>query len=463
MMGELSIRTTPIPGLLVLDLPLHGDNRGWFKENWQRPKMTRLGLPDFGPVQNNVSYNAQVGVTRGLHAEPWDKLVSLASGRIWGVWVDLRDGPSFGRAFTLEMGTRHAVFVPRGVANGYQSLEPDTTYSYLVNDHWTPQARASYTYLNLADETLAIDWPIPLTDAIISDADLAHPRLADVSAMPLLKTVILGANGQLGRALRAKFPDAIALGRDDLDLTDGAAVRAFPWHDVGTIVNAAAMTAVDAAEATDGRRAAWSTNVDAVAHVVDGCRSHRITLVHVSSDYVFDGIQEAHSEDDPPSPLSVYGVTKAAADAVVSTWPDHYIVRTSWVIGAGHNFVHTMRRLAAEGVHPAVVDDQYGRLTFTSTIADGISHLLTSRPEPGVYNITNDGPTMSWHDIARRVFELVGAEAASVSRQTTQEFAAGRVVARRPRHSTLTLEKIKAAGFVPPDADTLLQAHLQHC
>ena len=83
-MGGLAIHETPIPGLLVIDLPLHGDARGWFKENWQRAKMTELGLADFGPVQNNMSFNATAGSTRGLHAEPWDKLISLAHGRIFG-------------------------------------------------------------------------------------------------------------------------------------------------------------------------------------------------------------------------------------------------------------------------------------------------------------------------------------------------------------------------------------------
>ena len=97
----LGVTETPIPGLLVWDVPVHGDNRGWFKENWQREKMVAAGLPDFGPVQNNISFNDAVGTTRGIHAEPWDKFVSVASGRIFGAWVDLRRGPSFGQVFTV--------------------------------------------------------------------------------------------------------------------------------------------------------------------------------------------------------------------------------------------------------------------------------------------------------------------------------------------------------------------------
>lgn len=458
--AELTVETTPIPGLLVIGLPLHGDARGWFKENWQREKMVGLGLPDFAPVQNNMSFNAEAGVTRGLHAEPWDKLVSLASGRILGAWVDLRPGDSFGTSFTLEMGTDQAVFVPRGVANGYQALAADTTYSYLVNDHWSPAARESYTYVNLADETVGIAWPIPLAEATISDADLAHPRLAEVVPMAPRRTIIIGAGGQLGRALQAAFPDADPLDRSRLDLTDIAAVRAFDWAGVGTIINAAAWTAVDLAETEEGRRGAWAANVTAVAALVDVCRRHRITLVHVSSDYVFDGTSEVHTEDEPVAPLGVYGVTKAAGDALVATLPEHYIVRTSWVIGDGKNFVATMADLARRGIHPAVVADQHGRLTFTTTLADGVRHLLTARPTPGVYNLTNTGPTQSWHDIARRVFELVGADPNHVSPQTTAEFAAGKMVAPRPRHSTLDLTKITATGYTPADADTELRAYL---
>jgi len=119
-----------------------------------------LGLPDFAPVQNNVSFNVRRGATRGIHAEPWDKMVSVATGRIFGAWVDLRAGESFGRVVTLEMGPETAVFVPRGVGNSYQTLEDATSYSYLVNDHWSPDARSSYTFVNLADPSLAIPWPI---------------------------------------------------------------------------------------------------------------------------------------------------------------------------------------------------------------------------------------------------------------------------------------------------------------
>jgi len=179
----LQAHTTPIPGVLLVDLPVHGDNRGWFKENWQRAKMLEIGLPDFGPVQNNISFNDAVGTTRGIHAEPWDKFISVAFGSVFGAWVDLRAGESFGTVFTAELDASTAIFVPKGVGNSYQTLEPNTAYTYLVNAHWSPEAQGDYTFVNLADEDAAIEWPIPLERAELSDKDRLHPRLAEVARL----------------------------------------------------------------------------------------------------------------------------------------------------------------------------------------------------------------------------------------------------------------------------------------
>lgn len=178
MMSDLAVRETIIPGLYEIDLAVHGDSRGWFKENYQRQKMEALGLPRFEIVQNNFSFNAEKGVTRGLHAEPWEKFISVANGRIFAAWVDLRRGDGFGKVLTMEITPEKAIFVPRGVANGYQTLEENITYTYLVNAHWSPDT--VYTNVNLTDESLGINWPIPLDQAVISGKDQAHPKIGDV-------------------------------------------------------------------------------------------------------------------------------------------------------------------------------------------------------------------------------------------------------------------------------------------
>lgn len=449
----------PIPGMLVLRSPVHRDSRGWFLENWQRAKALALGLPDFGPVQNNVSYNEDRGATRGIHAEPWDKLVSVVAGRAFAAWADLREGASFGATFTLELEPGVAVFVPRGVANSYQTLEDRTVYSYLVNEHWRPGI--AYLAVNAGDPALGISWPIPLAEAEISEKDLQNPYLADVMPAQPRRTLIIGNRGQLGRALSAAFPDADGVDLDELDLTDAAQVDAFAWSDYDVLLNAAAYTAVDAAETEEGRVACWAANASAPATLARIASEHRQVLVHYSTDYVFDGTREVHTEDEPLAPLGVYGQSKAAGDLAVGGLNSHYLLRTTWVVGEGKNFVRTMRALAADGVSPAVVDDQFGRLTFTDELARATRHLLDSGAAYGTYNVTNSGAPLSWADWAARVFELSGRDVADVSRTTTRAWAEGKQVSPRPRHSEMDLTKLHATGFVSIDADEALQAYLR--
>lgn len=175
-----TIQKTAIEGLLEIDISQIEDARGYFQEKFQKEKLVAAGLPtDFVPVQQNISFNKEVGVTRGLHAEPWEKYISIISGKAFGVYVDLRPGENFGKIVTIELTPSKAVFVPRGVANGFQTLEPNTYYQYLVNDHWSQAGK--YLSVNIADPALAIEWPISLDKAIISDKDKKAPMLKDLS------------------------------------------------------------------------------------------------------------------------------------------------------------------------------------------------------------------------------------------------------------------------------------------
>ena len=178
---SLRVTESPIPGLFIVDLVINGDKRGWFKENYQAEKLEALGLPHFNVVQNNFSFNSEKGVTRGLHAEPWEKYISVANGRVFGAWVDLRNGPTFGKTFTTEINPGKAIFVSRGIANGYQALEADITYTYLVNEHWSPEAQ--YALVNLFDPELRIAWPIDKARSIVSDKDAGHPFLRDMTPL----------------------------------------------------------------------------------------------------------------------------------------------------------------------------------------------------------------------------------------------------------------------------------------
>lgn len=257
-----------------------------------------------------------------------------------------------------------------------------------------------YTSVNLADDIVAIDWPIPLERAELSAKDRAYPPLSQVSPVAPRRTLVLGGGGQLGRALHEIYRDSTQVEfayHSEFDLTRGDLDNVRRWRDYDTIINAAAYTAVDAAETAQGRKAAWATNVTGVAALARVASRHGITLVHISSDYVFDGTsRRAYREDDPVNPIGVYGQTKAAGDQIVSTVPRHYIVRTSWVVGDGRNFVRTMLALADSGVNPAVVSDQQGRPTFTTDLARAIRHLLEERARPTA-STTSQAPARPRH------------------------------------------------------------------
>ena len=469
---DLRAVETNIPGLVVFDLPVHGDNRGWFKENWQRAKQTSLGLPDFGPVQNNISYNAKKGVTRGIHAEPWDKYISIAAGSVFGAWVDLRPGESFGQVYTTVLDPSKAIYVPRGVGNSFQALEDGTVYTYLVNAHWSLEQKKTYTFVNLADPDLGIQWPIPLEDSERSEADLHHPMLRDAKPMAPRRTMVTGCNGQLGRAIRV-YVDAHGLEGfefndiDTFDFSDPAQYDRFDWSLYGTVINAGAYTAVDKAETPEGRVLAWKANAQGPALLARVAREHNITLVHVSSDYVFDGSRELHDETEAFAPLGVYGQSKAAGDIAVANAPRHYILRSSWVIGEGRNFVKTMMGLSdrvarGELERVTVVDDQYGRLTFTGDMAEAIFHLLDSGAAYGTYDLTGSGAVKSWADIARMVFDLSNGNGDRVVPISTAEYFANAKapVSPRPTYSALDLAKIEATGLDVPDWEESLKAYV---
>ena len=277
------------------------------------------------------------------------------------------------------------------------------------------------------------------------------------------KVMITGAYGQLGRELQILYPDAVCIDRDIFDLTDWSQFQNYNWDDFDLILNAAAYTNVDGAETDQGRRDAWAANATAVRNLAKVAAQHNITLVHISSEYVFDGETEVHDENEPLAPLGVYAQTKAAAEEIVSVLGKYYILRTSWLIGPGKNFVRTMADLAQKGVKPKVVNDQIGRLTFVDELSRAIKHLVDVKADSGTYNLTGDGESVGWDEIAAEVFELVGKSRDDVTGISTEEYFANAEakISPRPHFSTLNLDKIKATGFKPKDWRESLKEYIK--
>lgn len=183
---EFRGRSTKIPGLIFFDVSYVGDDRGYFQEKYQHAKLVEAGIPKaFQVVQNSLSYNKDKGVIRGFHAEPWDKYISVVTSKVFAAYVDLRAGKSFGRVETVEITPNVAVFLPQGVANSFQTVEDNTYYLYSVNKHWSADDYEKYAFVNLADPQVAIKWPIPLSQAIMSERDKNHPLLNCIKPMEI--------------------------------------------------------------------------------------------------------------------------------------------------------------------------------------------------------------------------------------------------------------------------------------
>ncbi|QHL89786.1 dTDP-4-dehydrorhamnose reductase [Sphingomonas changnyeongensis] len=255
--------------------------------------------------------------------------------------------------------------------------------------------------------------------------------------------LVTGGTGQVGTALAARAAErgieVVLPGRAALDLTDpDALARAVAGRDWGLVINCAAYTAVDKAESdADTARA---VNAAAPAALARATAAAGIRLIHVSTDYVFDGSKPGwYDEDDPVAPLGVYGATKEAGEAAVrAANPDHVILRTAWVVSPfGHNFVKTMLRLGAERDTLRVVADQIGCPTSAIDIADALLSIAAGGGPAGTYHFVNAGEA-SWHALAAFVIARAGL-AARVDPITTADYP---TPARRPANSRLATARI---------------------
>lgn len=436
--------STPIAGLFKVLLDHRPDSRGWFEEVWQLEKWADGPLSWFRPVQQNSSSNLVAGSTRGLHAEPWNKLVTVVTGRAFCVWVDLREGEQFGAKYSQTLSPGEAFFVPEGVANGYQSLEPNTVYTYLVDDHWSPDR--SYPTVNPFDPKLGIPWPIPETSSEVSEKDQRNPNLTPELLIPSARPLIFGFKGQVGTELQRALPNAILGNRSE------TRSEALQGQRVSAVINAAAFTSVDAAEEPEAWPQVLEGNQVLVRNLALLASDLNSVFVHYSSDYVFDGNKtEPWLENDLPNPVSRYGLSKLLGDYATQSFHRHYLIRTSWVYGDGKNFIRTMYERASKGEPSAVVDDQFGRPTWARDIAFFTKHLIDSKAPFGTYNFSGSGESVSWHEVAVRIYEHVGRDPEFVSRATSKEYLVKNPSsAKRPMNSVLDIKKAIATGFDLP-------------
>lgn len=263
-----------------------------------------------------------------------------------------------------------------------------------------------------------------------------------------MKILVTGANGQLGRELRAvldrDFKDkALYTDISELDLTDEAAVASYVKdNDVTHIVNCAAYTAVDRAE--EDKALCYKINVEAVRNLANAASEVGAKVIHISTDYVFDGKAcRPYNEADKVNPVSQYGTTKRQGEtALIALAPDSVIIRTAWLYSPhGNNFVKTMLRLGAERKELNVVADQIGSPTYAGDLAEAIGKVLSSHQwVPGIYHFTNAG-VASWYDFTKAIHEMGGVKDCEVHPIPTEDYP---TPAARPSYSVLDTSKIRA-------------------
>ncbi len=260
------------------------------------------------------------------------------------------------------------------------------------------------------------------------------------------KILITGGNGQLGRSLNKllKYTDAeiISTNSTTLNICDEKQVDAFvKEHVPDIIINCAAHTAVDKCE-TDYDNAV-RINAEGPANLARAAESIGAVMVHVSTDYVFDGdTDKAYVEEDKVNPQSVYGRTKLMGEEnVIKYCSRYFIVRTAWLYGEGNNFVKTMLRLAESNDKITVVSDQFGTPTSSDELAEMILHIIPSG-KYGIYHGTCEGQT-SWYEFAKKIMKFAG-KTTEIIPVTTEEYT--KAVAKRPKYSVLENAKLNSMG-----------------
>ena len=274
--------------------------------------------------------------------------------------------------------------------------------------------------------------------------------------------LITGGHGQLGTELRhlldEKKLEYLSTDADQLDITDKEGTYKFITDMKPEIIyHCAAYTAVDKAE-DEGKELDEKINVEGTRNVAEAAKAAGATLIYISTDYVFDGKKKEgmYQVDDTTNPLSEYGRTKLLGEkAVQETMDDYYIIRTSWVFGIyGHNFIYTMQKLAKTHDRLTVVNDQFGRPTWTRTLAEFMVFVIEKKAPFGTYHLSNEN-SCSWYEFAKEILKDTDVEVAPV---TSEEYPQK---ATRPQYSIMDLSKAKGLGFEIPTWQEALNSFLE--
>lgn len=454
---------TELEDCYIIEPDYFGDERGYFSPYFIYENFKDLGFNKV--VQLNRSCSSK-GVVRGLHFQKdpkcQSKIVEVIKGSAIDVIVDIRvDSKTYGKhiAVKLTEDNRRQLFVPRGFAHGFISLEDNTVFQYIVDNDYAPNKEGGILW---NDPDLNIEWnkifkENNIEKPLLSDKDQLHPKLKDnkvIFKRVQPKYLITGYNGQLGYDIKRELlkdgiteENILAVDKEEMDITNREQVmNVIKEFNPDVIFHCAAWTAVDKAE--NCPEVVDQINVIGTKNIVDASLEVDAKIIYMSTDYIFDGTKDGtYTEIDAPNPKSIYGDSKLKGEEEVRRNKKHFITRISWVFGInGNNFIKTMLKLSDNHKELNVVDDQVGSPTYTVDLAKLLVDMSTT-DKYGTYNSTNE-EFCSWAEFAEYIFELNNKDV-HVNKVSTDEYLkiTGTKQAYRPKNSKLSKDKLEQEGF----------------
>lgn len=444
---------TNLKDCYIIEPDKFGDERGYYSPFFVEEKNEDITMKKIAQGARSLSGK---GIVRGLHFQddPYTqaKLVECLQGGVLDVVVDLRkDSPTYKGWTSVHLTPENGrqLFVPRGFAHGFVSLEDNTLFQYLVDGDYRPDHENGILW---NDPEIGINWQFEkygITTPILSAKDQIRTCLKDTNVNFYMhkRYLVTGASGQLGydivRELNKRgIFDILAFSSNDLDITNERLVnKVIEEYAPDYVIHCAAYTSVDKAE--EEAEMCYKVNVDGTKNIVDACRRIGAKLTYISTDYVFDGKKDGlYQTTDEANPINIYGKTKYLGEEYVRKYDKHFIVRISWVFGInGKNFVKTMLNLSENRKEVNVVSDQIGSPTYTVDVAKLIVD-MQSTEKYGTYHATNE-EYCSWAEFAKYIFESNNIDM-RVNSIRTSEYP---TKALRPINSKLDRSSLIENGF----------------
>lgn len=446
-MNKFEIEKIIFEDIKLIRPTIFQDERGFFLESFNFEEFKKIGIEEKF-VQDNHSKSKR-GVLRGLHFQTkhsQGKLIRVIRGAIYDIVVDIRkESSTYGKWYGIELNSldKKMLYIPKGFAHGFLTLEDDTEIEYKCTDFYYPQYESGIIY---NDKDLNIDWKLKeygIKELTLSEKDKRNQTFREYTENYLGDYVLLtGANGQLGQDFQKLFKSLgvryVATDCKELDITDRKIVEMYiDSNNFSIIINCAAYNDVDRAEIEMEK--CFALNTYAPKNLSEICKEKNIIFVTYSTDFVFDGEKEIpYTEDDIANPLSIYSKSKLMGEKYSLKYEKSFVIRTSWLFGMGNNnFCKQVINWSKGRDILKIVDDQISSPTYSKDLAE-FSWDLIQTDKYGLYHLSNTGEA-SKYEQAKYILKKIGW-CGRLERVKTEDFP---LKAKRAKYSKLDSSKLE--------------------